>query len=158
MRIYILRHGEAGRSQAGPQDDARTLTDEGRDEMREVARRLAALGVDVDAILTSPLPRARETAEIAAEALGLRDSLVEDRTLAPGCTPGMFQSAVMRLGVTRVMLVGHEPDLSDLIGWLTGGLVDLPKAGFARLAGDFEPDRATLKWLLTPDVLLPAVD
>ena len=153
MRMYILRHGEAGRSQFGQPDDARTLTDEGREEMRAIGRRLADLGVDTDVILTSPLPRALETAEIVAEALDLKAAVVVDEALAPGCPPGEFQASVLRHNATRVMLVGHEPDLSTLIGWLTGGRVDLPKAGFARLNGDFEPDRAALKWLLTPEVM-----
>jgi phosphohistidine phosphatase len=93
MRLYILRHGQAGPSQPGESDDARTLTNEGREEMRRIARRLAALGIDVDVILTSPLPRAKETAEIAAEALGKRDAVVVDEALQPGCMPGAFQAA-----------------------------------------------------------------
>lgn len=153
MRLYILRHGDAGPSQMGASDDARTLTDAGRDEIWRIARRLAGLGVDVDTILTSPLPRARETAKIIAEALGKPEALVVDHTLVPGCRPGDFQAAYQRHEATRLMLVGHEPDLSTLIGWLTGGRVDLPKAGFARLNGDFEMDRAALKWLLTPEVI-----
>lgn len=153
MHLYIMRHGEAGPSQPWASDDARTLTDEGREELRRIGRFLAGVGLHPDAIISSPLPRALETARIIADALGTPGAVVEDPALAPGCRPAGFQAAFHRNRGERTMFVGHEPDLSTLIGWLTGGWVEMPKAGFARVNGLFDANQAGLEWLLTPRLM-----
>src|SRR5688572_22782487 len=121
MKLFFLRHGIAEDPRPGLGDSGRRLTAGGIEEMRGVGRGLRTLGLAFDAILTSPLPRARETAEIAAAALGLEDRLrVEDR-LGCGCRFADLERLLRDQAPRgRVLLVGHEPDMSYLVGALTG--------------------------------------
>ncbi|HLZ22713.1 MAG TPA: phosphohistidine phosphatase SixA [Ktedonobacterales bacterium] len=162
MQLFFLRHGRAVEPDVwrGAEAD-RPLTPEGLDEMRQVARGLKWLGVLPDAIYTSPYARARQTAEIVADALGVSSTPVD--ALEPGCDLARV-AAVLSGGsdaglLNSVMMVGHEPDLSTLVGLLIGwhgpARVDMKKASCARvdialkrisprtLAG-----RGTLAWLL----------
>ncbi len=84
MKVYFLRHGKADRSQWDGDDDARPLTAEGEEAMRREAKALRALGLAPDVIVTSPLARARRTAELVADGLGLGGRVVVDDRLAPG--------------------------------------------------------------------------
>jgi phosphohistidine phosphatase len=150
MELYFLRHGIA--ADVGPEgsgDAGRPLTIEGIKKMKEAARGLRRLGVRPDVLLSSPLVRARQTAEIVRHVLGLDSRLVD--ALAPGCDIvrlrdllGEYRSA------DRIMVVGHEPDFSDLIGALTGGSrVQLKKGGLARVDLEMVDEGAgTLVWLL----------
>src|SRR5438552_12327469 len=101
MRLYIVRHAEAA---PGSPDELRALTPEGHEQARALGRRLREEGVRPDAILTSPLLRARET----AKDLGLGDSEPHER-LAPGATPDDVRAAVAERGET-VVVVGPQPD------------------------------------------------
>jgi len=112
MRLLIVRHAEAA---AGNPDELRPLTPEGREHARAVGARLREQGFAADAIVSSPLLRARET----AEALGLGEPEVDER-LAPGATPFDVRDAAMGRGET-VVVVGHQPDCSKAIAALTGG-------------------------------------
>jgi phosphohistidine phosphatase len=112
MRLLIVRHAEAA---AGNPDELRPLTSEGREHARTVGARLREQGFAADAIVSSPLLRARET----AEALGLGEPEV-DELLAPGATPFDVRDAAMGRGET-VVVVGHQPDCSKAIAALTGG-------------------------------------
>ena len=112
MRLLIVRHAEAA---AGKPDELRPLTPEGREHARAVGARLREQGFAADAIVSSPLLRARET----AEALGLGEPEV-DELLAPGATPFDVRDAAMGRGET-VVVVGHQPDCSKAIAALTGG-------------------------------------
>lgn len=124
--------------------------------MRRIARQLRRLGVTVDTLVSSPLARAIQTAEIVAQVLKLEPGLVIDQRLAPGFALPQLR-AVLAEHASRdtLMLVGHEPDLSTVIGRLIGaGRVVCKKGGVARvdlvsptaLQGD-------LVWLLPPRVL-----
>ena len=109
--LYFIRHGLAEeRGDAWPDDAKRPLTDEGMSRMRKAARGLARLGVSIDVVLTSPLVRARQTAEIVAGGLDPRPSLVNVDSLAPD---GNYAAVVADLEKharkTRIALVGHEP-------------------------------------------------
>ena len=112
MRLYIVRHAEAA---PGSPDELRALTPHGHEQARELGRRLRDEGVRPDAILTSPLLRARET----AKDLGLGDSEPDDR-LAPGATVEDVRASVAGRGET-VVVVGHQPDCGRAVAALTGG-------------------------------------
>ncbi|MCX7669909.1 MAG: phosphohistidine phosphatase SixA [Anaerolineae bacterium] len=154
MRIYFLRHGEASWPAWSGPDSERPLTEKGIKEMQVVAEGIARLRPDA-AVLTSPLRRAVQTAEILARALGVAV------TVEPGLAPG-FDTARLRTFIERypdrdLLLVGHEPDFSTVIAALTGGNVRMAKAGFAcveltaadKLAGE-------LQWLVPPKVFKAA--
>jgi phosphohistidine phosphatase len=133
--IWFLRHGDAA---DGSPDFDRPLTDKGERQSRDAGAALAALGVELDICLTSPRVRARETARLACEPLGL-EPVVEERLQG-----GRFDPAELAAGLANVLLVGHEPDFSDAIGELTGGRVDMKKGGIAGV------EERTLRVLLRP--------
>jgi phosphohistidine phosphatase len=112
MRLVIVRHGEAA---PGDPDELRPLTPKGRKQARDLGKRLRDDGLEVDAVLTSPLLRARET----AAALGLGDATVDER-LAPGATPADIRDAATGRGGT-VLVVGHQPDCGRAAAELSGG-------------------------------------
>jgi phosphohistidine phosphatase len=115
MQLYLVRHAEAA---GGEPDELRPLTPAGREQARSLGERLRESGVRPDAILTSPLLRARETASLLGRALGLEP--VPDERLAPGATANSITSAVDGHGET-VIVVGHQPDCSRIAAALTGG-------------------------------------
>src|SRR5438128_8488999 len=106
MELYFLRHGEADWPNWNKPDDERPLTKRGKKEMREVANFLARLKVRPSLIVTSPLPRASQTAEIAAEEL--KAKLRTDELLAPGFGIDELRKVWKRHGAKSLMLVGHE--------------------------------------------------
>src|SRR4026207_1575334 len=108
MRLYFLRHGAADWPDWKKPDDERPLTKPGRRELHQVGEFLARLKVKPDLILTSPLPRAAETAEIAAEYL--KAKVRKDESLAPGFGRGKLRTVVKRHRANVLILVGHEPD------------------------------------------------
>ena len=112
MRLLIVRHAEAA---PGTPDELRSLTPEGRERARELGRRLRAGGIEADAVVSSPLLRARET----AQALGLGEPEVDER-LAPGATPLDVRDAAAGRG-TLVIVVGHQPDCSRAVAVLSSG-------------------------------------
>jgi phosphohistidine phosphatase len=112
MRLLIVRHAEAA---SGNPDELRPLTSEGREHARAVGARLRDEGFAADAVVSSPLLRARET----AEALGLGPPEVDDR-LAPGASPLDVRDAAAGRGET-VVVVGHQPDCSKAVAALSGG-------------------------------------
>ncbi len=156
MKVYFLRHGKADRSQWAGDDDARPLTAEGEAAMRREAEALRALGLAPDVIVTSPLARARRTAELAAEGLGLSARVVVDDRLAPGFDVRRLEQVLAAHGPAgEVLVVGHEPDFSATVAELIGGGdIVMKKGGLARVdvtapvAGGGE-----LVWLLTPPLL-----
>ena len=152
MELYFLRHGIA--ADVGPEgsgDAGRPLPAEGIKKMKEEARGLRRLDVRPDVLLSSPLVRARQTAEIVRHALGLDSRLVD--ALAPGCGVAQLRDLLGEYrSAERIMIVGHEPDFSDLISALTGGSrIMLKKGGLARVDLETVSDGAgTLVWLLPP--------
>jgi phosphohistidine phosphatase len=112
MRLVIVRHAEAG---PGTPDELRTLTPAGRTQARELGRRLRDESLSPDAVLSSPLLRARETAVVLA--LGTPEV---DERLAPGATPEDIREAVLGRGET-VLVVGHQPDCGQAVAAFTGG-------------------------------------
>ncbi len=124
MRLYLVRHADAA---PGEPDELRPLTPTGRQQARELGARLAAEGAAGAAVLTSPLLRARETAEEIARALGTEPEA--DERLAPGATATGVRDAASEHG-GNVVAVGHQPDCSRVAAELTGGPEpSFPKAG-----------------------------
>lgn len=149
MKIYFLRHAKANWDNWTKPDDDRPLTKKGIKQITQVGAGLEALKVRPHLILSSPLPRAYQTAEIAAEALDMEVTI--EPTLAPGFDMDKLNTLLTKYTDQDILLVGHEPSLSEAIHGLTGGKVELTTAGLARV--DMEPDQTqhgTLVWLVTP--------
>ncbi len=153
MRLYLLRHGTAEPREDAPDDAERALVKKGRAQCAEVAAALARLGPPAR-VLTSPLRRARETAEEVIERAGLDCRLVEDAALAPEASLEDALELVTRPGDGPLLAVGHEPLLSTLAGALAGARalrLDLKKGGLVELELESRrPPRAVLLGLLRP--------
>jgi phosphohistidine phosphatase len=150
MQLYFLRHGEADWPDWKKSDDERPLTKRGKKEMHEVAAFLVRLKVRPDLILTSPLPRAAQTAEIAAEHLDVKCR--EEQRLAPGFGADELEQIINKHSVESLMIVGHEPDFTRTITALTGASLKLSKAGVALVDLDISSHRGRLLWLFPPKI------
>lgn len=155
MECYFLRHGLAADAQTWEgRDDDRPLTREGKARMAREAETIAALSLGVDAIVTSPLLRAKQTAEIVASELKIR--VEEDARLGIGFDREALAGILAdRTDASAILLVGHEPGMSLTIGRVIGGgRVVLKKGALACVS---LPDAASangeLVWLLPPKVL-----
>lgn len=150
MTICFLRHGEADWPNWSKPDDERPLTERGRREMKRVAKLLERLEFSSDVIFTSPLPRAAQTAEIAAKRLRLKPQVAA--VLAHGFSLEKLRRLVGKVEAECVMVVGHEPEFSEVIRELTGGKVKLSKAGIALVETNRGCTSGKLLWLLPPKV------
>jgi len=149
MRLYFLRHADAEERRPGTNDADRPLSAKGRRQADEVADWVRRHEITAAAIVSSPLVRARETAEPVARALGL--PVREDERLGGGrLTLDALDEVVREVGSPdSLMLVGHEPDFSDVIGELTGGQVNMRKAGLALVVSEsLESSAGVLEWLI----------
>ena len=160
MKLLVVRHGAAMDkdefARTGESDDFRPLTDEGKEEMKEISKGLHAAVEELDVLATSPLVRARETADIMAAEYGIKLPEVE-RSLMPGTSFSDFEDWCETQGEKKVIaVVGHDPHLSSLVTWLLTGRNDprirLKKGGACLLSFESPPRResGTLNWLLTP--------
>ncbi|PYV31408.1 MAG: phosphohistidine phosphatase SixA [Acidobacteria bacterium] len=160
--LYIMRHGIAVTRGAGSfaDDSKRPLTPEGKMKVQEIAKGLLRLGFEVDWILTSPLVRAVETAEIVSDAL--RPSVPTDfvEALKPGGSPEAVITFLARhLERRRILVVGHEPDLSEMAARLVGAgrnaNLGFKKAGCCLIRFTEFPPKAPgeLVWWLTPRIM-----
>ena len=158
MRLFFLRHGEAVPGSSYLSDFDRPLTEDGRVELEGVTRGLRRLKLSRIAIRSSPLVRARETAEIVAPLLDSTFEIVE--SLRSGATFDAFQSVISHNRASEaLMFIGHEPDFSDAVGTLlgtSGEALVLKKAGALRIDihGRPEQGKGRLRWLLTPAQLV----
>lgn len=163
MDLYVLRHAIAvQRGTPGyERDSERPLTPEGERRMRRAAKGMKALGISFDLILSSPYLRAKQTAEIVAKAFKAAKELKFSPTLAADGNPEELTEELNSHyhSLTSILLVGHEPYLSDLISTLVAGDSSLSlvmkKGGLCKLTMDsLQHGRcATLEWLLTPGQL-----
>jgi phosphohistidine phosphatase len=158
-QLFLIRHGVAEeRGDAWPDDAKRPLSEEGIERFQKSARGLARLDVWIDVVLTSPLVRARQTAEIVASAFDPRPSIVTIESLAPG---GSYASLVADLEKhgrkTRIALVGHEPGIGELGARLIGSRhsFEFKKGAVCRIDVDEIPPvgPGDLRWFLTPKVM-----
>jgi len=156
MDLLILRHGKAEDRADGVADEGRTLTKKGIRDIRRVSRWMARSGTVPDLIMSSPLARAKETAEIVADRIAFGGEITFWEELAPGPDPAAVAARLGELeGASLPLLVGHEPQLSSFIGLLIGAGEDaritLEKGGIARI-GNISPGNGALgelHWLLT---------
>ena len=148
MLLYFLRHGEADWPNWKKPDDERPLTKSGKKEMREVAKFLRRLKARPNVIVTSPLPRAAQTAELAADYL--KAKLFEDDLLGPAFGTDDLQKLLKRHSADSVLIVGHEPSFTEVISELTGASLKLSKAGLALVEIDSESKKGRLLWLFPP--------
>ncbi len=154
MRLYFFRHGIAQDNTEGRlPDQQRQLTLKGAERVRQAARVMKALAIQPDRLFSSPLIRARQTADIIGQTLGVavqvRDELGWDFSQAA------VEALTRDLGDdAEVMFVGHEPTFSETISSLIGGgSVEMKKGGLARVdIFDYQPLRGTLVWLIAPRV------
>ncbi len=160
MRLYLMRHGSAEERSESGADAQRALTAQGRARVEDVARGLAALGVEPKDVWSSPLLRARQTAEIVARRLGVRArDIHRTQSLVPEAAPRQFLAELAQKGGGGdVLCCGHAPHLDALLAHCLG--VDaqpstaLKKAGVACLKMAFPPTGAArLEWLLSPAAL-----
>jgi phosphohistidine phosphatase len=159
IELYLIRHGLAEEhGDAWPDDTKRPLTGNGISRLRKAARGLDHVGVSLDVVLTSPLVRARQTADIVAAGFSPRPSIVAVDSLAPG---GSFAAIVADLEKhgrkARVALVGHEPGLGELAARLIGSRhpIEFKKGAVCRIDLDEIPPSGPghLRWMLTPKIL-----
>ncbi len=154
-RLYLLRHGIAvDHGTPGIAEDERPLTPKGIERVEQVAEGLRQVGVKPDAILTSPLPRARRTADIVARVIDIEDRLSNADALRPPATAASIRNWLSTRTEGELMLVGHNPNLTELLGLLLGIAADrlpfdLKKGGIAQLSSDGSGDYR-LDWLATP--------
>ena len=156
MILYFLRHGEA--EEAGGDDEARHLTERGRAQLTAAGPLWRRLNLRPDAVLCSPLARARETAEIFCDALGAPGPTPDD-DLRPGARwPQVGRALARHPDARRIAFVGHEPDLSAVIAELSGAAsIRMRKGGLACLEfpGVPEPGSGEIAWLIDPDLYEP---
>ena len=150
MKLYFLRHGKADWPNWDKPDDERPLNKQGRREMARIAKFLRSVEIEPSLILSSPLPRARQTAEYAAEALQVE--LKEEPALGKGFSAAKLRPLLKRAKGGDLMIVGHEPDFSTVIHALTGGDVKLGKGGLARVDLELPETTGRLVWLIPPKV------
>ena len=156
MKLYFLRHGLAGDRETWAGDDLeRPLTDAGKERMARQAATIAKLNLNLDVILTSPLVRAYQTAEIVAQLLNMTDKLVKDERVGPGLGPNQLAGILQAYPEAKaLMLVGHEPDFSQLIGDLIGGgRITCKKGSLACVELNNKSLHGELVWLIPPSVL-----
>jgi phosphohistidine phosphatase len=155
LELYLLRHAHAGDAAAwdGP-DSERPLSARGRRQAQLLAQFLADRTFAPDAIVTSPKVRARQTAEIVADGLGI--GVATDDRLAGPLDLDVLAALLDGAGGTSVVLVGHDPDFTDLAMALTGAAyLPLKKGALARIdiSLPVQPGGGILRWLLPPDIV-----
>jgi phosphohistidine phosphatase len=159
IEVYLVRHGIAAeRGPNFPDDTKRPLIQKGIVRLRRSAEGLAAVGVTFDVILTSPLTRARQTADVLAEALPGKPAVHVMESLAPGGTFNAFVEELAKYAKrSRIACVGHEPDLGQLAARLIGARrpLEFKKGGICRIDLDGLPISGPghLRWFVTPRML-----
>jgi phosphohistidine phosphatase len=167
MNLYIIRHAIAV-EEGTPEyedDSQRPLTDKGKKKMRQIAKGLRSLSVGFDLILSSPYVRAKETAEILADVFKMKKNVELSENLVPMGDPDLLIAEMNeKYKVDGIALVGHEPQLTHLIGLLVsenaGVDMTLKKGGVCSLSADdlHHARKATIEWLLTPGILVELGD
>jgi|SRR5581483_132919 len=158
MLLYFLRHASAGSHMVDPKkDEKRALDSEGIDQCRSVGRALTALDVQVDAIISSPLKRATQTASLVGNEIGYEGKIVIDAALRPEATFPAFRSLLDRYSKSEaIMVVGHNPNLSQFLGKSISEAAcdvatDLKKGAVARV--EWRRNSGVLNWCLTPKIV-----
>jgi len=156
MQVYLLRHGIAEDGHNGMRDEDRALTPDGRRKLKQVLQAANEAGVKPTLILSSPLKRAVQTAEVAKQALGYPDAVLKTKSLAPGATVEQVWDEIRgHRTEASLLLVGHNPQFDNLAAYLLGSpAVQIAFKKGAILRIDFENfaphPKGTLRWYLTP--------
>ena len=157
--LYLVRHAIAAeRGRQWPDDAKRPLTHKGAARMRQIVLGLRELGVEFDLVLTSPLVRARQTAELLIAGARSKPPLEQTDALAPGEPPVKVAAMLAKhSGRCSIALVGHEPDLGELAAWLVGARepFEMKKGGVCRIDVESLTSRrpGALTWFVTPKML-----
>jgi phosphohistidine phosphatase len=155
MIVYFLRHASANQHKVLPrEDDKRPIDEVGEQQCHDVGRALVALGVKVDAVISSPLTRAVQTAELAVTELGYKNKIVISDAMRPEASFDQFHDLLVHHAKSpAIMVVGHNPSITEfLLHLMTGNepsdCVDFKKGAVAKV--DVQGEKGVLNWLLTP--------
>ncbi len=158
MIVYFLRHASAGQHRVNPEkDEKRPLDKDGIEQCGQIGRALAAMDVHVDALLSSPLKRATQTASLVGNEIGFEGKLTIDAALRPEAAFTDFRALLERHNNSEaIMVVGHNPNLSQFLGKSISeagcdASVDLKKGAVARV--EWRRNSGVLNWCLTPKVV-----
>ncbi len=159
MNLYLARHAEAENTQPGKKDADRKLTKEGIESTKGAADRWIYFINKLDFICASPYTRAVETAEIIARSFEYEKEIIKDEVLASGSFTKDLIELVNSLGGNDIMVVGHQPDLSEHVSTLissNGALIDFKKAAIAKISfnGKVNPGKGYLEYLIPANILL----
>jgi phosphohistidine phosphatase len=153
--VYFLRHASAGQSLSDPKkDEKRPLDTEGTLQCRYIGRALAAADVSIDTIISSPLKRAMQTAQLVANELGFEQKIEMDSAMRPEATYTAFQSLLRKhQAKDAIMVVGHNPSIEEFLAQTIGrngaaAGVDSKKGSVAKV--EIKRSGGILQWLLTP--------
>lgn len=159
LELYLIRHGLAAeRGDEYPDDSKRPLTSDGIASLRKEVKGLEALAIGFDHVITSPLVRAKQTAEVFVQHLNTKPSMSTSDALAPaGSHAGVVQEVVKHARKGRIALVGHEPNIGELAARLIGSRtpLDFKKGAICRIDFDALPPKGAgrLRWFVTPKML-----
>jgi phosphohistidine phosphatase len=159
LELYLIRHGVAEeRGDDWPDDSKRPLTPDGISRLRKSAKGLNAIEVGFDQIVSSPLVRTRQTADVFSQELKGNPPIATSDALAPaGSSASVIQELTKHVRKARLALVGHEPNLGELAALLIGARAPLEfkKGGICRIDFDMLPPKGggMLRWFLTPKML-----
>ena len=159
LELYLIRHGVAAeRGEDYPDDSKRPLTSDGIARLRKEAKALSALDIGFDQILSSPLVRARQTADVFAEERKWKPPIANNDARTPAGSPaGVIQELGKHMRKARIALVGHEPNMGELAAFLIGAKVPLPfkKGAICRIDFSVFPPKGKgqLCWFITPKML-----
>lgn len=154
MNLYLMRHANAGLRKPNPTLDLkRGLVKEGKEQCIQMARLLSALKVQIDAVISSPLKRALQTAQLVSTELGYEAKIEVNPALAPDGTFAAFQDLLTTHSASDgILVVGHNPNLNQFLGKLVtgngGASLRLRKGAIARI--DMSRHPAQLQWLMDP--------
>lgn len=153
MKLWLARHGEAADPDRATSDHERQLTDLGRRQVSQLTRWLLEREESPELILHSPLVRARQTAEVIAGEVRDRPVVMEERLLAPGIQTASLLRRLGDSGASRIVCVGHQPDMSRCLADMLGGGRHLYSPGTIagiEFGGTIAPGAGGLRWLLDP--------
>ena len=159
MQVYFLRHGAAANPEPGGTDRDRCLTPEGAGQVRRTVHAAAAAGVRPTLLLTSPYPRAMQSARIAAEEMQYEGMVVESEALTPDSNPyAVWDEIREHVGESAILLTGHEPLMGETAAYLLGSnrpLIHMVTAALVRVDVDRFGGNpcGMLQWMLTPALI-----
>lgn len=162
LELYVIRHGPAGKSiEDESMDDGRPLKKKGKDKMKDIAKGLKELKICFDTVLTSPLLRSKESAEIVNEYCGNDKEVTVTELLSPGSSYTNLIKFLNKLKDSkRIAIVGHEPFLSGFVSYCLSNnknsLMNLKKGGVLMVEVDevIKPGKCVLSWLMEPGHLI----